>query len=91
MRREELKKGHAFTWCRPGAKQEFQGQSAQIGSGGVTRILRVKTWALAALTTQTQLLAFNLPTTDSNTVTREGQRRGGQVHRYSDLQVYLWT
>lgn len=74
MRREELKKGHAFTWYHPGAKQEFRGQSAQIGSGGVTRILRVKAWALAALT---QLLAFNLPTTDSNTVTREGQRKGG--------------
>lgn len=44
MGREKLKKGHAFTWCRPGAKQEFRGQSAQIG-GGVTRIVRVKAWA----------------------------------------------
>lgn len=75
--REELKKCHAFTWCCSGAKQEVRDQSAQIGRDGVTRILRVKAWALAALTTQTQLLAFNLPTTDSNTITREGQGREG--------------
>lgn len=56
-----------------------------VGGGGVTRIFRVKAWALAALTTQTQLLVFNMPTTDSNTVNRERQRKGGS----SDLQVYL--
>ena len=76
--REELKKGHAFMWCRPGARQEFRGQSAQMGSGGVTRIFRVKAWALAALTTQTQLLVFNMATTDSNTVNRERPRKGKQ-------------
>lgn len=65
-------------WCHPGARQEFRGQSDQKGSGGVTRIFRVKSWALAALTTQTQLLVFNMATTDSNTDNRERQRKGEQ-------------